>query len=271
MNGRLPRALSIAGSDSGGGAGIQADIKTFGALGVFGMTAITAVTVQNTQGVSAVQALEPSIVAAQITSVASDIGVDAAKTGMLANAGIVHAVVEAVQQAGIEKLVVDPVAVSKHGDLLLEGSAVDVLRAELLPVAMLVTPNLSEAEALSGLEVRTREDMRRAGDAIRAGGVKAVLVKGGHLDGGVAADLLVDGYGEEWLEAERIQTRHTHGTGCTLSASITAYLATGSDLRSSVRAGKVFVTKAIEHAIDLGRGIGPVDPLWMWSAPEESG
>jgi hydroxymethylpyrimidine/phosphomethylpyrimidine kinase len=271
MNGERPRALSIAGSDSGGGAGIQADIKTFSVLGVFGMTAITAVTVQNTQGVSAVQALEPSIVAGQITAVTSDIGVDAAKTGMLANAAIVHAVAEAVQQAGIEQLVVDPVAVSKHGDLLLEGSAVEVLRAELLPLALLVTPNLSEAAALSGLEVRTREDMRRAGEAIRAHGARAVLVKGGHLTGEVAADLLIDADGEEWLEAERIQTRHTHGTGCTLSASITAHLATGSDLRSAVRAGKTFVTRAIEHAVVLGHGIGPVDPLWMWSTPDQRG
>jgi len=266
-----PRALSIAGSDSGGGAGIQADLKTFSALGVYGMTAITAVTVQNTLGVSGVEALDPSIVAAQITAVASDIGVDAAKTGMLANAAIVHAAAEAIRDAGILKLVVDPVAVSKHGNMLLEPAAVNALRSALLPLTLLVTPNLPEAEALSRLEVRTREDMRRAGERIRSMGAGAVLVKGGHLEGGGAADLLIDADGEEWLEAERIDTPHTHGTGCTLSAAITAHLAIGEDLRSSVRAGKAFVTGAIAHALALGRGIGPVDQLWMLPAPADLG
>lgn len=269
MTGLRPRVLSIAGSDSGGGAGIQADLKTFSALGVYGMTAITAVTVQNTQGVTGVQALDPSIVAAQITTVASDIGVDAAKTGMLANAAIVSAVADAILGAGIGKLVVDPVAVSKHGHLLLEPAAVDTLRSALLPLTLLVTPNLPEAEALSGLEVRTREDMRRAGEGIRGMGAGAVLVKGGHLEGASAADLLIDADGEEWLEAERIDTPHTHGTGCTLSAAITAHLAMGEDLRTSVRAGKAFVTGAIAHAQALGHGIGPVDQLWMLRAPTD--
>lgn len=257
------RALTIAGSDSGGGAGIQADLKTFSVLGVYGMTAITAVTVQNTEGVSGVHALEPAMVAAQITSVTSDIGVDAAKTGMLANAGIVHAVATAIEEAGIDKLVVDPVAVSKHGHILLEPAAVDAVRTALLPLTLLATPNLPEAEAITGLEVRDREDMRRAAEAIRNLGARAVLVKGGHLEGRSAADLLIDADGEEWLEVERIDTPHTHGTGCTLSAAITAHLALGEDLRSSVRAGKAFVTGALRNAMALGHGIGPVDQLWI--------
>lgn len=265
-----PRALSVAGSDSGGGAGIQADLKTFSALGVFGMTAITAVTVQNTQGVSGVQALEPDVVAGQITSVATDIGVDAAKTGMLANAAIAYAVAEAIREANIDALVVDPVAVSKHGHLLLEPDGLDALRSAVLPLALLVTPNLPEAEALTGSRVRTRDDMRRAADAIRELGARAVLVKGGHLESGTAADLLVDADGQEWLEAERMDTPHTHGTGCTLSAAITAYLAMGEDLRTAVRSGKTFVTGAIAHSLALGSGIGPVDQLWMMPPPGAS-
>ncbi len=270
MTGPRPRALSIAGSDPSGGAGIQADLKTFSALGVYGMTAITAITVQNTQGVSGVHAVSPSVVAAQIEAVASDIGIDAAKTGMLASAGIVNSVADAVRQARIGNLVVDPVSVSKHGHLLLEQDALDGLRSQILPLALLVTPNLPEAEALCGLTVRTRDDMRRAAHAILALGATAVLVKGGHLAGGTAADLLVDPDGEEWLEAERIQTPHTHGTGCTLSAAITAHLAMGEDLRTAVRAGKRFVTGAIAHALAIGKGIGPVDQLWMSARPDLS-
>ena len=193
-----PRALTIAGSDSGGGAGIQADLKTFSALGVFGMTAITAVTVQNTMGVSGYEALSAELVGDQIRAVATDIGVDAAKTGMLANASIVEAVADAVAETGIGTLVVDPVFVSKHGHALLAAEAVDVLRVRLLPLATLVTPNLPEAAGLAGIEVRSRDDMRRAADAILATGVEAVLVKGGHLEGSdEASDLLVDAGGRD--------------------------------------------------------------------------
>ena len=265
------RVLSVAGSDSGGGAGIQADLKTFSALGAYGMTAITAITVQNTQGVSGVQTADPAVVAAQIAAVASDIGVDAAKTGMLMNAAIVHAVADGLREAGVDKVVVDPVSVSKHGYLLLEPAALDALRSELLPLALLVTPNLLEAEALTGLEVRTRDAMRRAAEAIRGEGALAVLVKGGHLGDAAAADLLMDADGEEWLEVERIETPNTHGTGCTLSAAIAVHLAMGEDLRSAVRAGKAFVTGAIAHALALGRGVGPVDQLWMGPAPADPG
>jgi hydroxymethylpyrimidine/phosphomethylpyrimidine kinase len=258
-----PRALTIAGSDSGGGAGIQADLKTFSALGVFGATAITAVTVQNTLGVSGFETVTPSLVGRQIEAVASDIGLDAAKTGMLATEGIVDAVAEAVAAARITNLVVDPVFVSKHGHTLLAPEAVDGLRTRLLPLATLVTPNIPEAEGLTGIEIRTTDDMRRAAEAIAALGPHAVLVKGGHAVGTDQADdlLLVDGR-ETWLHAPRIATPHTHGTGCTLSAAIAAYLARGEALETAVRAGKAFVTEAIRHALALGGGIGPVDQLW---------
>ena len=257
-----PRVLSIAGSDSGGGAGIQADLKTFSAFGVFGMTAITAVTIQNTLGVRGFEALSPATVGEQIRAVATDIGVDAAKTGMLANAAIVEAVAAAVTDTGVAPLVVDPVFVSKHGHRLLEEDAVGALRDLILPIAALVTPNLPEAAGLSGIPVETRDDMRRAADAIRTLGVPAVLVKGGHLEHDRAADLLVHEGGEEWLEAERVDTPHTHGTGCALSAAVAARLALGDDVPEAVRAAKAFVTRSIRHALALGRGIGPVDPLW---------
>jgi hydroxymethylpyrimidine/phosphomethylpyrimidine kinase len=258
-----PRALTIAGSDSGGGAGIQADLKTFSALGVYGMTAITAITVQNTLGVSGYEALAPQLVDEQIRAVTTDIGVDAAKTGMLANAGIVRAVAAAVEELEIPNLVVDPVFVSKHGHLLLESDAVEELRMRILPLAALVTPNLPEAGDLAGLPVVTKDDMRRAADAILALGAGAVLVKGGHLeDPDEAADLFVSGGVDEWLSTERIDTPNTHGTGCTLSAAIVAHLAKGWGLLEAVRAGKAFVTEAIRHALDIGQGIGPVDQLW---------
>jgi hydroxymethylpyrimidine/phosphomethylpyrimidine kinase len=257
-----PRALTIAGSDSGGGAGIQADLKTFSALGVFGMTAITAVTVQNTKGVFGVEEISPATVAEQIRAVAGDIGVDAAKTGMLASAAIVEAVAEAVEEMRLPNLVVDPVFVSKHGHPLLADDAVGALRRLILPLATLVTPNLPEAAGLAGSDVQTREDMRRAAGAILRLGPRAVLVKGGHLEDDRAADLFVDGAVEEWIDAERIDTPHTHGTGCTLSAAITAHLARGASLIDAVRAGKAFVTEAIRHALALGEGIGPVDQLW---------
>ena len=263
-----PRALTIAGSDSGGGAGIQADLKTFSALGVFGMTAITAVTVQNTQGVSGYEALPPELVRDQIVAVATDIGVDAAKTGMLATEAIVEAVADALVETGIGNLVVDPVFVSKHGHALLVPEAVDALRTRILPLARLVTPNLPEAAGLTGVEVGSRDEMRRAADAILAMGPGAVLVKGGHLEGSQdASDLLVDADGETWLSSPRVDTPHTHGTGCTLSAAIAAHLARGDGLRIAVEAGKAFVTEAIRHALPLGGGIGPVDQLWSIPRP----
>jgi hydroxymethylpyrimidine/phosphomethylpyrimidine kinase len=263
----LPRALTIAGSDSGGGAGIQADLKTFAALGVYGMTAITAVTVQNTTGVSGYQALEPSIVRDQIVSVATDIGVDAAKTGMLASRAIVEAVADGVREVSLTNVVVDPVFVSKHGHPLLEPDAVDAIRSRILPLAMLVTPNLPEAAGLVGFDVRTDDDMRKAAETIHAMGPRAVLVKGGHRERSDRADyLFYDGERLVWIEGERLSTRHTHGTGCVLSAAIAASLAKGADLLEAVRRGKAFVTDAIAHSLAIGGGIGPVDPLWRTRA-----
>ncbi|HSJ51112.1 MAG TPA: bifunctional hydroxymethylpyrimidine kinase/phosphomethylpyrimidine kinase [Actinomycetota bacterium] len=257
-----PRALSIAGSDSGGGAGIQADLKTFSALGVFGMTAITAVTVQNTKGVWGYETLSPGLVGEQIRAVATDIGVDAAKTGMLASASIVEAVADAVAETAIPNLVVDPVFVSKHGHALLEDDAVAALRGRILPLATIVTPNLPEAAGLAGVPVESRADMERAARAIRAMGPAAVLVKGGHLEASDRADdLFFDGEDLVWVGGGRVDTPHTHGTGCVLSSAIAGYLARGEGLLEAVRRGKAFVTEAIRHALPIGQGIGPVDPL----------
>jgi hydroxymethylpyrimidine/phosphomethylpyrimidine kinase len=258
-----PRALTIAGSDSGGGAGIQADLKTFSALGVFGMTSITAITVQNTKGVSGYEEVSPGTVADQIRAVADDIGVDAAKTGMLASAPIIEAVADAIEEGRVPNLVVDPVFVSKHGHRLLAEDAVGSLRERILPLATLVTPNLAEAGGLVGERIESREGMRRAASVLLGLGPAAVLVKGGHLqERRVAADFYADGSTEEWIEAERIDTPNTHGTGCTLSAAIAAHLARGAVLLEAVRAGKSFVTEAIRHSLALGQGIGPVDQLW---------
>jgi hydroxymethylpyrimidine/phosphomethylpyrimidine kinase len=267
MNPQLPprpRALTIAGSDSGGGAGIQADLKTFSVLGVFGTTAVTAITVQNTQGVSGYEPMPAEMVGAQIRAVVTDIGVDAAKTGMLASAAIVHAVADAVEETLVDNLVVDPVFVSKHGHALLAPEAVGALRSRILPLATIVTPNLPEAAGLAALDVADRDDMRRAADTLLDDGARAVLIKGGHLEDGTgeSADLFVDGLRHEWLTAERLDTRHTHGTGCTLSAAIAGHLALGAELLEAVRAAKAFVGEAIRHALPMGGGIGPVDQLW---------
>jgi hydroxymethylpyrimidine/phosphomethylpyrimidine kinase len=258
----IARALTIAGSDSGGGAGIQQDLKTFQALGVWGMSAITAITVQNTLGVERFQELDPSIVAGQVRAVAGDIGVDAAKTGMLASSAIIEAVAGAVRDAEIERLVVDPVFISKHGDPLLRGDAVDALRRLVLPLALVVTPNAHEAGTLAGIEVRTRADQREAARAIRALGARAVLVKGGHVEGSDAVDVLLDGNDVHEIAARRLGTPNTHGTGCMLSAAIAAELAKGTPLLDAVRSAKAFVSGAIEHALALGKGIGPVNPTW---------
>jgi hydroxymethylpyrimidine/phosphomethylpyrimidine kinase len=258
----VARALTVAGSDSGGGAGIQADLKTFAVLGVWGMSAVTAVTVQNTEGVTGVADAPAEVVAAQIRSVAGDIGVDAAKTGMLSSAAIVEAVAAALEEFGLSNLVVDPVFVSKHGHPLLRPDAVGALKERIVPLAALVTPNLPEAAGLAGFDVETRDDMLAAAEAILGLGAGAVLVKGGHLEGPSSDDLFTDGHQEEWLKAERIRTAHTHGTGCVLSAAVAAHLARGAAVLDAVRAGKEFVTEAIRHSLSLGKGIGPVSPAW---------
>jgi len=258
----IPRALTIAGSDSGGGAGIQADLKTFAVLGVWGMSALTSVTVQNTEGVTEVSDVPSAVVAAQIRAIALDIGIDAAKTGMLSSADIIEAVADAVEEMGIRSLVIDPVFVSKHGNALLQGDAVDALKKRVIPLAALVTPNLHEASSLAGFDVTSRRDMQEAATAILDLGAGAVLVKGGHLEGD-ADDLFAERGGDlEWIRGERIDTRNTHGTGCVLSAAIAAHLARGAPLAVAVRAGKEFVTEAIRHGLAIGRGIGPVNPGW---------
>ena len=259
----VPRALTIAGSDSGGGAGIQADLKTFAALRVYGMSAITSVTAQNTCGVEGVYDVPADVVAKQIDMVAQDIGVDAAKTGMLSNADIVHAVADAVKRNGIEKLVVDPVMVAKSGDTLLQTAARDALVREMLPLAYVLTPNIPEAEALTGLRVANLEDMQEAARALHAKGPRYVVVKGGHLAGAEAVDLLFDGASFQTFSSARIDTKNTHGTGCTFSAAIAGLLAKGFDVVASVEGAKAYLTKAIRHALPLGKGHGPLMHHWM--------
>lgn len=262
MRADVPRALTIAGSDSGGGAGIQADLKTFAVLGAWGMSAVTSITVQNTRGVTGVSDIPAEIVGAQIRAVVTDIGVDAAKTGMLSSTGIIGAVADAVEETRLPNLVVDPVFVSKHGDPLLRKDAVDGLRERIIPLATLVTPNLREASGLVGFDVASREDMPRAAEAMLKLGARAVLVKGGHLGTDRSDDLFVDGERSEWLSAERIDTANTHGTGCVLSAAIAAHLARGDELLDAVRKGKEFVTQSIRHGLSLGGGVGPASPSW---------
>lgn len=266
-DGRIPRALTVAGSDSGGGAGIQADLKTFALLGVWGMSAVTAITVQNSKGVTGVSEVPPDVVAAQIEAVVTDIGVDAAKTGMLSSAEIIEAVAEKLEALGVPNLVVDPVFVSKHGDPLLREDAVEALRKRIVPLATVVTPNLPESAGLAGFDVETRADMERAARAILDLGAHSVLVKGGHLEDSSSDDLFADGERTEWLVGERLSSRNTHGTGCVLSSSIAAYLARGEPLLEAVRKGKDFVTDAIRHSLALGDGIGPVNPGWRLLEP----
>ncbi|MDQ3145829.1 MAG: bifunctional hydroxymethylpyrimidine kinase/phosphomethylpyrimidine kinase [Actinomycetota bacterium] len=263
---RPPVALTVAGSDSGGGAGVVADLKTFEALGVWGTCALVAVTAQNTLGVQSFDTISADLVRAQIASVGTDIGFDAVKTGMLASAELVHAVAGALRDAGSPPLVVDPVFVSKHGDTLLADDAVATLRTELLPLAAVVTPNLPECSALTGVEIDGREDMVEAAARLEAAGVSTVMVKGGHLGGASSPDLVWVGGRATWLEGERIAGRHTHGTGCVLSAAITAELAKGMDPVDACVAAKRFVTAAIAGGLELGAGVGPVNPGWERSA-----
>jgi hydroxymethylpyrimidine/phosphomethylpyrimidine kinase len=257
---KRPVALSIAGSDSGGGAGIQADLKTFQLFGVWGTTAVTAVTAQDTTGVHDALVLPAAMVRAQIDAVAGDIGVDAVKTGMLGSASVIDVVVAAISEHAFAHVVVDPVIVTSHGDPLLEPGAIGRVRDELLPLAEVVTPNIPEAEALIGQTIRSREDMASAVVAIGALGARAVLLKGGHLEGPMSPDLLWHGGRMRWIEGERLETRHTHGTGCTLSAAICAQLAQEVDLATACVRGKDYVTAALRPQAVVGRGIGPVDP-----------
>ncbi len=252
-----PVALTIAGSDPSGGAGLQADLKTFHQFGVYGEAAVTLLTVQNTCGVSEVMCLEPRMVRAQVEAVLADIPPAAVKTGALGSAEIIEAVADLAPRLGAP-LVVDPVMISKHGAPLIAGDARHALMERLLPRAALVTPNLHEAEALARIEVRTEEEMEEAARRIHGCCGAAVLVKGGHL-AGEAADLLFDGRQARWYRAPRFDTPHTHGTGCTYSAAITACLASGATLEEAVARAKRFIAEAIRTNPGLGRGSGPVN------------
>jgi hydroxymethylpyrimidine/phosphomethylpyrimidine kinase len=263
---KVARALTIAGSDSGGGAGIQADLKTFAALGVYGSSAITAITAQNTLGVFGVQEIEPGLVAAQIDAVLDDIGAGAAKTGMLASAAIIEAVADRVRFHHVENLVVDPVMVAKSGDSLLHPTAVSALKEVLLPLALVVTPNVPEAETLVGSRLETDDDLHRAAEAIHTLGARNVVIKGGHRTGD-ADDLFYDGRSFRTLHAERIATSHTHGTGCTFSAAIAAGLAKGLDVGAAIAMAKEYLTGAIARAYPIGGGHSPVHHFYrLWPA-----
>jgi hydroxymethylpyrimidine/phosphomethylpyrimidine kinase len=256
-------ALTIAGSDSGGGAGIQADLRTFAAHGLHGACAITAVTAQNSVEVADYVALEPRMVVAQIEAVVSDMPVAAAKTGMLANRGIIDAVARTATSWKVPYLVVDPVMVAKGGDRLLDADAEQAYVERLFPLATVLTPNLPEAEALLGRPVRTLDGMKDAARELVGRGLRAVVVKGGHLAGD-PVDVFFDGARLVELPAPRIETPHTHGTGCTYAAAIASRLALGDELLEAVRAAKAYLTEAIRGAYAVGRGHGPVDHLHAW-------
>ncbi|MCO8642555.1 bifunctional hydroxymethylpyrimidine kinase/phosphomethylpyrimidine kinase [Burkholderia multivorans] len=264
----IPNVLTIAGSDSGGGAGIQADLKTFSALGAYGASAITALTAQNTRGVTGVHAPDPAFVTAQLDAVFGDIRIDAVKIGMLANAAIVHAVADALRRYAPRFVVLDTVMVSKSAHALLAPDAVDALRDTLLPLATVVTPNLPEAAALLGdAPATTEDDMVRQGRALLQTGARAVLMKGGHLpDAAASPDWLVAQAGAVRLDGARVPISNTHGTGCTLSSAIAALLPQLPDLESAVREAKAYLTGAIAASgqLDVGHGVGPVHHFHRW-------
>ncbi len=254
-----PVAMTIAGSDSGGGAGIQADLRTFAFHKVHGTSVLTCITAQNTLGVDRVDALPPESVAAQMKAVVKDIGVQAAKTGMLLNQTIIESVAEQITTLGITKLVVDPVMVSRTGSQLIDDAAIATLRSVLISQATVLTPNRYEAQILAGMDIHTLDDMRKAVQKIHQLGAKAVLLKGGAMPGELrGSDVWFDGDWMETLEIETVDTTNTHGTGCTLSAAITANLALGHDPLAATRLAKKYVTTALKHALAIGQGQGPV-------------
>lgn len=269
----MARVLTVAGSDSGGGAGIQADLKTFTVLGTYGMSVITAVTAQNTLGVQGVEVLPPQFVAKQLDSVLSDLGTDAVKTGMLATAEIVRVVAAGLRRYAVEKLVVDPVLRSKSGHALLSEDAHQAMVRELFPLATVVTPNAHEAAALCGLDLLKEatddgeEAVREAARRLHALGPRYVVIKGGHLPWARAVDVVFDGREFHRLEGERFPARHTHGTGCTFAAALAAYLARGFPVLAALRLAKEFIGRAIAAAFPLGHGVGPVNHL-AGSLPE---
>ena len=259
-------ALTIAGSDSSGGAGIQADLKTFAALGVYGTSAITAVTAQNTLGVSSVFMLPADLVTAQIEAIAGDIEVHATKTGMLATAAIVEAAAAAIEELELPNVVVDPVMVAKSGDRLLDDDGIEMMRLELLPRARVVTPNIPEAEVLAGIRIDSADSAREAARRIKDFGSAAVVIKGGHRDGDEIVDLLFDGVQFREYRTQRVPTRNTHGTGCTFASAIAASLALGADLPDATARAQAFVAGALRSGLSIGHGHGPLDHFWKQSA-----
>ena len=263
----IPRAMTIAGSDSGGGAGIQADLKTFAALGVYGASIVTAVTAQNTVGVTGVHEIPTEMITAQIEAVLGDIGADAVKTGMLASSAIIECVAGAMERHQVQRLVVDPVMVAKSGDSLLRDDAVDSLKTMLIPLAAVVTPNIPEAETLTGLEITTPDDVKQAARIIVDMGARGVVVKGGHLEG-PATDLFYDGSRFQEFTSPRINTTNTHGTGCTFASAVAAGLAQDLDVIEAVGQAKEYVTEAIRHSFPLGQGHGPLNHFYkLWAQP----
>jgi hydroxymethylpyrimidine/phosphomethylpyrimidine kinase len=260
----VPKAMTIAGSDSGGGAGVQADLKTFAALGVYGTSVLTAITAQNTVGVTAVHEIPTDVITAQIDAVISDIGASAVKTGMLSSSNIVLVVAAELERHRVGNLVVDPVMVAKSGDSLLREEAVEALRTRLVPLAAVVTPNIPEAEVLTGMTITTSADVRRAAEAVVAMGAASVVVKGGHLEG-PATDLFYDGSRFQEFTAERIDTVNTHGTGCTFASAVAAGLATGMNTVEAVGQAKEYVTEAIRRSFAVGAGHGPLNHFYkLW-------
>jgi hydroxymethylpyrimidine/phosphomethylpyrimidine kinase len=264
----MKRILTIAGSDSGGGAGIQADLKTITLLGGFGMSVLTALTAQNTVGVSAIHPVPPEFIGQQLDAVLSDIGADAAKTGMLFNADAIEVVADRLSAYGIDKLVVDPVMVAKGGDVLLIQEARDTLVTRLIPMALVVTPNIPEAEVLAKRSIRTEDDIHEAARIIHAMGARYVLIKGGHLDG-PATDCLYDGENFFEFSKARIDTPHTHGTGCVYSAAIATYLAIELGVKEAMERAKDFIHASIRFALPLGKGHGPTNPLARFAREQE--
>ena len=261
---KIYKALTIAGSDSGAGAGIQADLKTFAALGVYGTSVITAITAQNTIEVTRIFELSPDLIAAQIDAVISDIGADALKTGMLANAAIIEIVAEKIRQHRLTNLVVDPVMVAKSGDLLLRPEAIAALKSRLIPLAAIVTPNLPEAEQLTGIQMTGPRELKEAARRIVGMGAGSVVIKGGHKEG-PATDLFFDGEKFRQLSAARIRTANTHGTGCTFSAAIAANLAKGEKLERALAHAKSYITQAIRQGFAVGAGHSPVNHFYrLW-------
>ena len=260
---KMPKAMTIAGSDSGGGAGIQADLKTFAALGVYGASTLTAITAQNTVAVTTVHDIPTDVITAQIDAVLTDIGADTVKTGMLSSSDIIECVCEALEVHGVQRLVVDPVMIAKSGDALLREDAIGSLRTRLLPLAMVVTPNIPEAEALTETTIVSDADVRRAAEAIVGMGARSVVVKGGHREG-PATDLFYDGKEFKEFTAPRFDTVNTHGTGGTFAAAVAAGLARGMVVTDAIALAKDYVTEGIRHSFSIGQGHGPLNHFYRF-------